>query len=251
MELKNIKHKSGYLINSKSGSDIYKSDSGVTITFPNKDKSALVPVKDDYESEYQELTLNLSDVYNDVFEKVISIKDNKTNHVESIISLANNWGFLRKAPNMFDDSLFENDDMYHEYQNKSKFDRFNGEEEYKYWKLLLDKIIPASQSFLENYLKQNNNQPTISDFNSCLDRGITISYKSLKRTSYEVTPINLLSALTIFSKSRKERRKKQAVIICSYSKCEKEILQNIGIGRGRTTCSDSCRQLKYRENKKK
>ena len=252
MKLKNIKHKSGYVIESKKGTDILKGNKGITVTFPNQEKTSLIPKKNKYESECIEININLSDVYNDLLDKVISIKDKKINPNEAIISLANQWGFLcLPFFSLSRHSLFSDDEVLKKIERQSKFESYDGMSEYKYWKLLIDKIIPSSQSFLYPYLKKNNNQPTLNDFNSCLVGGVHIEYKSMARTSYEVTPTNLLSALTIFSKSRKERRKKEAVIICAYSKCNNEILQNIGVGRGRTTCSDSCRTLKARENKKK
>ena len=252
MILKNIKHKSGYLIESKKGTVILEGNTGMSATFPNQDMTSLVPKRDNYESEYQEITLNLANVYNDLLDKVISIKDKKINRNEAITRLADRWGFLYLPfYSLSKHSLFSDDEILKEVEKQSRFKSYDGEKEYKNWGLLVDKIIPSSQSFLYPYLKKNDNEPTLDDFNSCLIGGVNIEYKSIARTSYEVTPTNLLSAITIFSKSRKERRKKEAVIICAYSKCNNEIIQNIGVGRGRTTCSDSCRTLKARENTKK
>lgn len=250
MILKNIKHKSGYLIESKKETLILEGNTGMTVTMPNQDASKLIPKNEDIDIEYQELNINIADVYNDALDKVLNIKDKKITHVEAILALANKWGFLHKPLPLFWQSIFDDDEDAIKADKDRQWTRYDGRREYKDWLLLLNKIIPSSQSFLQQYLKANQNEPSIDDFNHCV-MGVEVKYKSLKRTSYEVIPNTLLAALTIFSKSQRERRKKEAVIICAYSKCNNEIIQNIGVGRGRTTCSDSCRTLKARENTKK
>lgn len=249
MILKNIKHKSGYLIDASVDTVVHKI-SGMTITMPNQDTSKLIPKSEDIDSEFQELKINIADVYNDALDKVINIKDKKITHVDAILALANKWGFLNMPLPLFHNTIFDDDELYKKLEKERGFTRYDGRQEYKDWLLLLNKIIPSSQSFLQHYLKVNQNEPSIDDFNHCI-MGVEVRYKSLKRTSYEVIPKNLLAALTIFSKSQRERRKKETVVICAYSKCNNEIAQNLGVGRGRVTCSDSCRTLKARENRNK
>lgn len=248
MILKNIKHKSGYLIESKKETLILEGNTGMTVTMPNQDASKLIPKKEDLDIEYQELNINIADVYNDALDKVLNIKDKKTTHVEAIHALANKWGFLNMPVPLFGNKIFDDDEDAKNREKKRNFARYDGRKEYEDWLLLLNKIIPSSQSFLQQYLKVNQNEPCIDDFNHCIV-GVEVKYKSLKRTSYEVIPNSLLAALTIFSKSQRDRRKKETVVICAYSKCNNEVTQNLGVGRGRVTCSNSCRTLKARENR--
>jgi len=79
MKLKNIKHKSGYVIESKRGTVFLEGNTGMSVTLPNQDMTSLIPKNHNYESEYEEITLNLANVYNDLLDKVISIKDKKIN----------------------------------------------------------------------------------------------------------------------------------------------------------------------------
>lgn len=250
MDFQNIKHKSGYTLTEKIGEDILISNE-ITMSFPDSDVSYLKPVSDEFEEEYQDLSINLNDLYNDLLSKVIKIKDKKISLNDAILECANKWGFLC-MPNYHDfGSSLMNDEAYNNLINEGKFKSYKGKREYSRWKLLLNSIIPASQSFLSTYLKQTRNIPSIEDYNTCLYQGVDVTYKNLTRTSYEVIPTSLVAAIVIFSKSRKQRVKKETIVICSYSKCNNEIPQNMGVGRGRLTCSDSCKTLKSRENKKK
>ena len=245
MEFKNIKHKSGYIIDVSFGKKFDTYGDYKILKSKNSDNSLLLPCSTS-SNEYLEFNANLRRFYNELLTEVEKIKSQKSNLQQSIVKLANNWGYLLYSRNLVVQGLLESHG-YKKRLHKAHLKNYDGMKEYKYWKLLLEKVIPSTQAHLKSYIEKNNNQMTLFDKNQCLI-GTRVEYKNLHRTSYEVIPTNLLAAITIFSQTQRPRRKKSIAINCAY--CKKEITENLGAGRPRVTCSDSCRTLKAKHRKR-
>lgn len=217
--------------------------------------------------------VNLNDLYESLLNEVIDLKDSKTNLEESVLKLANKWGHLRiysptlssnlenvlekiipnlviNQPSNFEKIRYAAHCKLYSSKNILSSGMTYAEEEFFYWKVLLTEIIPSSQSWLKPFMDKNGIQLNINNLNACIKDGIDIKYKSLKRSSYDMKPTNMLSAITIFSRTKRPRIKKTTSIICAYGPCQNEVPNNLGKGRARITCSDSCRTLKARHRTK-
>ena len=205
-------------------------------------------------SKSELLLVDLNNFYEALLHEVIELNQNNKKLEESILYLANQWGHLRlnstQIPADMSGSLANILYSSHckNYYSKSLLPSgmTYAEEEFFYWKVLLTEIIPSSQPWLKSFMDRNGFQLSIKNMNSCIREGINIQYKSLKRSSYDIVPTNILSAITIFSQTKRPRKKKSTTIICAYGPCQNEVPENLGRGRARVTCSDSCRTLKAR-----
>lgn len=240
MKLQNIILKSGFKIKTKK--EVYSLDSYEGEFYNSK---SLYRVSKSF-GDIEIRTIDVKDFYNALLDEAVKIKDKKIDLDKSINLLSNEWGFLRIANQHIDSKLGKLSEIL----IKTNLKNFDGRKEYEYWKLILTKLIPSTQPWFSTYIKSHSLQMRVSDFNNCIKDGVDIKYKSLSRTAYTITPTNLLSAIAIYSKSIKPRKKHSIVSVCAYSKCQKEFSQHLGAGRTRLTCSDSCKTLKSRENKK-
>lgn len=248
MKFKNYIHKSGYVLKENYLKEEISKAGVMLLKRKGVDKSFLKPKSNPINLSSPEIIsidIDLNEMFQDLYEKAIHIKDEKVSLTDAIISSANKWGFLRNG------SMIE-------ISNEVKFSKLNGSfinqlyqgaEEYKYWKLLLQKVIPHTQDFLKFYLRANKMELSLSELNDCINGSVPV-YKSLKRSSYDVIPLDLLAAITIFSQTKRDRREKDATIICAYEKCNNEVPNNLGKGRSRKTCSNSCRTLLSRHRTK-
>jgi len=199
--------------------------------------------------------VNLNNFYEELSKEIVAIKDGKTTLDDSILKLSNNWGYLRvKSHNVnpsANDSLGSLGYVLFKHQIKQlSSNESYGEMEYNFWKLLIHKVIPATKSWLQTYVRLNFNELQLSNLNDCIKDGVEVRYKSLGRTSYEVVPTTLLSAITMFSKTKRQGMKKSENRTCAYGPCNNQFAVNLGYGRARVTCSDSCRTLKAKHREK-
>ena len=253
MKFINYKHKSGYLIDIKKSEQMKVGGIAFTGTW---DVSELVPIKKNDGADLQKITINLNDLYQDLYTCVIKIKDNKLEIREAILNLANKWGSLNCNSETFE-NLFGTSDTEAELNAEYKLlfrqalsERYVPVNEYRDWKLLLQKVIPNTQNFLQTYIKKNHLELSLVEYNFCV-RDTRVQYKSVNLSSLDLIPQTLLSAITIFSQTKRDRRKKTTTIICAYENCNNEVTDNLGPGRPRVTCSDSCRTLKAKHRNKK
>ena len=126
--------------------------------------------------------------------------------------------------------------------------------EYQSWYKLLFYIVPYAK-FGKQYIKNKNNvglDSYLEKLNECIADGVRVEYKKHQRFTYDVIPLNLLAAITLFSqKTRSPKNTKDLGLkTCNYGPCSNKLEMKLGKGRERMYCSNSCKVLmsKYGEN---
>ena len=248
-----------YNIKSKSGFKLLYENRQITDSEGYEMHEYKVPVlKSNKLDDFILTEVNLNNLYNELLMEVRNIKEGKSSIENSILILSNNWGYLRVKH--YTSSLGSVDKLCqilikHQIKQISNIEenygKNFGEIEYNFWKLLIQRVIPATQSWLSTYVKDKHLELSISNLNDCIANGVEVKYKSVDRASYEVIPTTLLSAITMFSKTKRKGKKQPETRICAYEFCNNEFTVNLGYGRPRVTCSDSCRTLKAKHRNKK
>ena len=204
---------------------------------------------------------DLDELYDDLCIEVLRIAQN-FDWDESIEKLANKWGHLQcKLPLFLDESDMEILKSGHANSANNKFflnnnskeiDITYAKSEYESWHNLLFYIIPYAK-FGEEFLKNNGRLDSyLWKINECIDDGVRVEFKKHQRLSYDVIPLNLLAAITLFAQKKRASKNKKEIKskTCNYGPCSNKLEIKLGKGRERMYCSNSCKVLmsKYGEN---
>ncbi|MDA9340833.1 hypothetical protein N9R25_02355 [Gammaproteobacteria bacterium] len=207
--------------------------------------------------------VNLIELFDDLCDEAIKVAQ-KYHPDESILKLANKWGYIqykhsrgynlkwsglvmRSHANAANSEFFLNSS-----ENEINFSYAKCE--YQSWYKLLFYIVPYAK-FGKQYIKNKNNlglDSYLEKLNECIADGVRVEYKKHQRFTYDVIPLNLLAAITLFSqKTRSPKNTKDLGLkTCNYGPCSNKLEMKLGKGRERMYCSNSCKVLmsKYGEN---
>lgn len=225
----------------------------------------LYPKKAD-EGEIFEVDMNI--LLRELRAASLGIRKNEIDLNDAIFNLANKWGHIQsQLPNFINLNNYKKQldmvVMSHLIHANSRFfddleeelsytwKEVYSEHEYNAWKNLLEIIIPVTEPEGKQFLKINKKRERYLEvLNQIVSEGAIVKFKSIHRKSYDVIPTNLNTAITLFAQKKRNIQKVDISSSCAYKPCGKEITIDLGPGRQRKYCSDSCRVLKgkYGEN---
>jgi len=197
---------------------------------------------------------DLDELYEDLCAEVLRIAQN-FDWDESIEKLANKWGHLQcKLPLFLDKSDMKALKSGHAKSVNEKFFLNNNSKEvnvtyakseYESWYRLLFYIIPYAR-FGEEFLKNNERlNQYLMKLNECIKDGVRVEFKKHQRLSYDVIPLNLLAAITLFAQKKRALKNTKEIKskTCNYGPCTNKLEIKLGKGRERMYCSNSCKVL--------
>ena len=207
--------------------------------------------------------VNLIELFDDLCDEAIKVAQ-KCHPDESILKLANKWGYIqykhshgynlkwsglvmRSHANAANSEFFLN-------SSEKEINFSYAKCEYQSWYKLLFYIVPYAK-FGKQYIKNKNNtglDSYLEKLNECIADGVRVEYKKHQRFTYDVIPLNLLAAITLFSqKTRSPKNTKDLGLkTCNYGPCSNKLEMKLGKGRERMYCSNSCKVLMSKYGKK-
>lgn len=225
----------------------------------------LYPKKID-EGEVFEVNMNI--LLRELRVASLAIRKNEIDLNDAILDLANKWGHIQsKLPNFIKFNNYKklwgnlvkshlvraNRNFFEDLEEEldSTWTKVYSDHEYNAWKNLLEIIIPVTEPEGKQFLKVNKKRERYLEvLNQIMSEGAIVQFKSIDRKSFDVIPRNLYTAITLFAQKKRNNQKIDISSSCAYKPCGNEIAIDLGPGRQRKYCSDSCRVLKtkYGEN---
>ena len=197
-------------------------------------------------SKKEFINVSLDDLYEDIKLAVHHFKDDPHSINNSILDLSTKYGFLcfsTSSPLL----LHEDESVVRRIEDLITADMSayepDGFDEYATWKYLITQFFPPNLPYLESWVKSKNIEYGLPFLNRNLTFTMVV-FTSLKMNKFDVIPTALISAIILYIKAKKHN--KEPFFECNYEPCKKIVINNIGKGKPKKYCSNSCKSMAWR-----